>query len=159
MSIFKQRRLLWCFFIGYCIVLFAILFGRNDYAYVNFSRYPYWHRVLDKINLIPLVSIWEQLRSIFDSGSYTRPVALRNLAANVLLFAPMGLFLPMLWEKLRRFRANIKMWFLMIMMIEIVQLLTLQGSFDIDDIILNTVGFLAGFCVYLILNYFIREEK
>ena len=158
----KHRRMLWICFLCYSIALFLILFLRTDYGRINFSDYPYWHRIRDKINLIPFVSIAEQLRSIFGGGLYTRPVAIRNLAANMALFAPMGLFLPMLFQKLRRLPACIAVWFGVILSIEVIQLLTLQGSLDVDDVILNTMGFAIGYAIYALVQWLvlhIRKEK
>ena len=158
----KHRSLLWICFICYSIALFSILFFRTDYGRIDFSDYPYWHRIRDKINLVPFVSIAEQLRSIFGDGRYTRPVALRNLAANMVLFAPMGLLLPMLFQRLRQLQVCIAVWCGLILSIEVLQLLTLQGSFDIDDVILNTIGFVIGYGIYALVQWllaYIRKEK
>ena len=152
-----RRFLLWCFG-AYCAVVFAILFLRSVGGHYDFSSYPYWNRIVDKTNLIPFATLREQLDYVANSV-YNRRVALRNLTANLLLFVPMGLLLPLLFEKFRRFLSCIKLWFVMILAIETAQLFSLQGSFDVDDVILNTLGFIAGYCVYLILKLFIREEK
>ena len=158
MSRFKYRGFLYGCFITYCLLLFAILFLRGIGGHYDFSRYPYWRRIWDRTNLIPFSTIREQLDYVVHS-TYNRRVAIWNLAANLLLFAPMGTFLPMLWTKLRRFGSCLRLWTGMILTIEIAQLLTLQGSFDIDDVILNTLGFFIGFCVFLLINRLTREEK
>ena len=155
----KKRKFLRLGFACYCIALFSILFLRYGGSFQNLTVRSYFGWVLDRINLIPFSSIREQLFSVGQNGAYTRRVAIRNLAANALIFVPMGLFLPLLWVKLRRFRVCIPVWFGVIFLIEIIQLLTLRGSFDIDDVILNSLGFLAGFCVFSILTVFTREEK
>ena len=152
-----RKFLFWCF-AAYCAVLFAILFLRGLGGHYDFDRYPYWDRILDKINLIPFATIREQMNYI-TSSVYNRRVAIRNLAANLMLFVPMGFFLPMLFSKLRKFGSCIGLWLGMILAIEVIQLLTLQGSFDVDDVILNTLGFIAGYLVSLILKAFIREEN
>lgn len=158
MSRLRSRRILFVCFIAYCSVVFSILFLRGIGGHYDFSRYPYWKRILDRTNLIPFATIGEQLHFI-AVGTYNRRMALRNLAANLLLFVPMGLFLPLLWRKLRRFVSCFRLWVGMILTIEIVQLLSLQGSFDIDDVILNTLGLLVGFCIFLRINRLSREEK
>ena len=146
------RRFLYWGFAAYCAVLFCILFLRGA------GGHPDWGRILDRINLIPFSTIRQQLDYVAGSV-YNRRTALRNLAANLLLFAPMGLFLPLLWQRLRQFGKCIRLWLGMILSIEIIQLLTLQGSFDVDDVILNTLGFTAGYLVFCVLNFFIREEN
>ena len=154
----KYRRLLFGCFACYSLALVCILFLRGTGGHYDFSRYPYWQRIRDRTNLVPFATIEEQLRFIANS-TYNRRTALRNLAANLLLFAPMGLFLPLLWKKLRQFSRCFLLWLGLILAVEIAQLLSLQGSFDIDDVILNSLGFLGGFCVFSILNLFFREEK
>ena len=151
-----RRFLFWCF-AAYAAALFAILFLRSLGGHPDFAGYPYWERLRDSVNLIPLVTIREQVN--FGTGVYGRRTALRNLAANLLLFVPMGLFLPLLWPKLRHLGKCLGLWIGMIPTVELVQLLTLQGSFDIDDVILNTLGFLGGFVVFKLLNILMKEEK
>ena len=101
-----RKFLFWCF-AAYCAVLFAILFLRGLGGHYDFDRYPYWDRILDKINLIPFATIREQMNYI-TSSVYNRRVAIRNLAANLMLFVPMGFFLPMLFQRLRRFTSSIR---------------------------------------------------
>ena len=158
MSKQKYRRFLYACFGGYCLALVCILFLRGLGGHYDFEGYPYWQRLLDRMNLVPFSTIREQLDYI-ASSTYNRRTALRNLAANALLFVPMGLFLPLLWASMRKFRRCALLWFPMILSIELLQLLTLQGSFDIDDVILNTLGFFIGYGVFQIINCFFREEK
>ena len=42
--------------------------------------------------------------------------------------------------------------FLLSLTIEITQLLTRVGSFDVDDLILNTAGGIAGYLLFYIMN-------
>ena len=58
---------------------------------------------------------------------------------------------------IRAFLANLfgnvlGMTFLLSLMIEITQLLTRVGSFDVDDLILNTAGGIAGYLLFYIMN-------
>ncbi len=66
---------------------------------------------------------------------------------NIIMFIPMGIFLPMLYKKYDRF-ANIAFaGFLMSLSIEIVQMFGF-GTTDINDLITNTVGACLGYTVY-----------
>ena len=70
-----------------------------------------------------------------------------NFLGNIILFMPVGMLLPVVtdWKK---------MWKIMVMgagfsfFIEIIQLITSRGYFDLDDIILNSLGALIGFGLY-----------
>lgn len=60
------------------------------------------------------------------------------------MFIPIGIFLPLLNKKyLKVFRLTM-VTIMLITAVELTQMLTRVGSFDIDDIILNTFGALLG---------------
>jgi glycopeptide antibiotics resistance protein len=67
------------------------------------------------------------------------------LIGNFVGFAPLGFFLPVLFIRQRGFATFIITVVLALICLELVQLLTMRGSFDIDDIILNAVGACLGF--------------
>lgn len=62
---------------------------------------------------------------------------------NVLLFTPIGL---LLWPLLRKFKVIccIVVGFLLSLIIESVQLVTHRGTFDVDDLVNNTIGTAIG---------------
>ena len=76
---------------------------------------------------------------------------------NIIMFIPMGIFLPMLYKKYDRF-ANIAFaGFLMSLSIEIVQMFGF-GTTDINDLITNTVGVCLGYAVFRGLRKFIPKS-
>lgn len=135
-------------FICYCLLLFFILFYRRIPTELDFERYPYWIRIRDNINLIPFDTISEQLNDIINDSGYFERLAILNLSANILMFVPMGWFLPLLLSKLQRFSSFLTTVFMMIISVELVQLFTLTGSCDIDDLILNLIGCVVGFLLF-----------
>ena len=72
-----------------------------------------------------------------------------NLAGNILIFMPFGFLLPTMNRKLRGFFRVILRGFELSLGVECVQLITKTGSFDVDDLILNTVGCVFGILIYL----------
>jgi glycopeptide antibiotics resistance protein len=64
---------------------------------------------------------------------------------NIILFIPMGLLLPFLWKKFRHFISCTLFGILFSLAIEVSQLLTKRGFFQIDDILTNMVGCAMGF--------------
>ena len=65
------------------------------------------------------------------------------LVGNVLMFVPMGIFLPLTFPRLSRQ----KLWLSAIIVpiiIEIIQPIV-GRSFDIDDLICNSIGILIGY--------------
>lgn len=63
-------------------------------------------------------------------------------------FIPIGILIPMLYRC--KFSRFISLFFLSILMLETVQMLTFLGSFDINDAIVNSLGAAVGFCAYKI---------
>jgi len=90
-------------------------------------------------NLVPLKTI-----SLYLSGNADWFVSFYNLAANVGLFVPFGVLLAC-WT--RRFLIKAFLPFALVSCIEITQLLTNRGSLDIDDLILNVLGFYIGYAL------------
>jgi glycopeptide antibiotics resistance protein len=92
-------------------------------------------------NLVPFKTI-----SSYLSGEVSFLIAFYNLAANVLLFIPFGIFAMIIARKspannIKRFGLPI----IMITLIEVLQFLTKRGSLDVDDLILNVFGVYAGY--------------
>jgi glycopeptide antibiotics resistance protein len=71
------------------------------------------------------------------------------LIANIILFVPMGFLVPFV---LRRpsFLKTMGISLGIIVAIEITQYVTNLGATDIDDVILNMIGCLIGFMVYVV---------
>lgn len=68
-----------------------------------------------------------------------------NLFGNVIMFMPYGFCTPRLFERFRRFGMFVLLSLGILLSVETIQVLTLRGSFDIDDIILNMLGAIIGF--------------
>ena len=68
----------------------------------------------------------------------------KNTILNIILFVPLGIMLPFLWKKYNTLKAAAVFGFMMSLSIELLQLFTLLGSLDIDDLILNITGWILG---------------
>lgn len=77
---------------------------------------------------------------------------------NILLFIPLGLFLPVLWKKFRKIGYTIMTGFSFSLLIETSQLLNNRRT-DIDDLILNTLGTVIGFFVSLLFCKIFRSFR
>ena len=76
---------------------------------------------------------------------------------NVILFIPLGIFLPLLYKKYDKMGKVVLIGFLISVSIEIVQMFGC-GSTDINDLITNTAGACLGFCIYKVLHRIIPES-
>ena len=76
-----------------------------------------------------------------------------NLAGNILGFMPAGFFIPMLWKGNKKgFLFTVCITFEMSLAVEILQLVFRVGSFDVDDLILNTLGGILGYLLLELLG-------
>lgn len=75
-----------------------------------------------------------------------------NMIGNIVVFIPFGILLPLLLRG--SFRISAAVFLTGIVVLETLQLVTRRGSFDVDDIILNSIGFTAGFLLYRIIRLF-----
>lgn len=81
----------------------------------------------------------------------------QNIAGNVLIFVPFGFFMPMA-SKYRSFLTTAFYGFGISLCVEIFQLLTKVGSFDVDDLLLNTIGGIIGYILFVICNTIRRRH-
>lgn len=93
-------------------------------------------------NFIPFKEIFR-----YDIGSR---LFVKNIIGNVLLFLPYGYFVSY-YLKNKKILPTTFLTLLISITIEIVQL-NIGRTFDIDDIILNTIGGILGYGIYIIMD-------
>ena len=77
---------------------------------------------------------------------------LEGAGLNILLFVPFGYLLPLLWKRADRWWKVVLCGFVLSLLIELVQLVTHLGMFDLDDLMNNSLGAFLGwgcFCLAL----------
>lgn len=77
--------------------------------------------------------------------------AFLNLVGNVLIFIPLGFF-EALASRRRSFVWIVMDGLFLSMLVEVFQLITKVGRFDVDDLILNTAGVVIGYLIFLACN-------
>ena len=102
-----------------------------------------------RVNLCPFVFL-------FDYP--TRQEALLNLIGNIAMFIPLGIVWPSVYKGLDRHWKVIAAGFGFSLVIEILQLPFFDRVSDIDDLILNTTGFLIGYGIYLFIRFLRRKQ-
>ncbi|AOL97840.1 VanZ family protein [Bacillus subtilis] len=86
-----------------------------------------------------------------------QPYVIRSIGGNLILLMPVGLLFPLLFNKLNVKRILLTGFFISLF-IELIQLSfsvyigTIYRSFDVDDLILNTLGTLIGYWFFYILR-------
>ena len=75
-----------------------------------------------------------------------------NVAGNVAVFIPLGFALPVLFERIRSFLQVLILSFSISLLAETLQLVLKVGCFDVDDLLLNTIGGCIGYVMYWIFR-------
>ena len=96
-----------------------------------------------RINLKPFVYL-------FDYP--TRRDALLNLIGNTAMFLPLGVIFPAVFRRLNTHRSAIAAGVCFSLAIEILQLPFCDRVSDIDDLILNSLGYCLGYLIYLLVK-------
>ncbi len=155
------RIVLWILLIFCMLVLTKyILFKRPPHYYKEFfignNNVEIIKRGWKKANLEPFSSI----RFFYRVGS---GFLTKNILGNIVGFIPLGILLPALFSRLRRWWKTTLFIFILSALFEVTQLITGWGLFDVDDIILNSFGGWVGFVIFyigtkaLILDHRARE--
>ena len=103
-----------------------------------------------RINLLPFVYL-------FDYPVFRE--ALINLIGNTAMFIPMGIVWPSVFKQLDTHGKVIAAGVGYSLLIEILQLPFFDRVSDIDDLILNSLGFLIGYGIYLLSKAVRRAWK
>ena len=136
-------RMFWLkiLFIIYCLLLITILFLNNAYRVTVFQNVNIFSKEhFETSNIVPFGTIIEYINRLINQNIRASIVIL-NLVTNLLLFTPMGFFIPILFKnKIKNTKQFILMMVVITLFVEILQFITYRGTTDIDDIILNTIG-------------------
>lgn len=77
----------------------------------------------------------------------------KDAILNIILFFPLGFFLPLLYQKYNSLSKVLLHEFLFSLSIEITQMFGF-GTTDVNDLITNTVGACLGYGIYKLFNVF-----
>ena len=134
----KRQNLGWVLFLMYLCLLAYFMFFSESFGRTDTDRgYAY--------NLVPLKEITRYFRYYRTLGM---PLFLINIVGNMVAFMPFGFFLPIISRRSRKWYNTVSFGLIFSLILEALQLIFKVGSFDVDDMLLNTVGAGLGFLVY-----------
>ncbi len=70
---------------------------------------------------------------------------------NILLFVPYGAVCPLAFARMRKFRSILAVGAVTSLGVELLQLVTGRGFFQIDDILTNILGTAVGYLIYFLI--------
>lgn len=144
----KIRLLAQVGFYVYIIVIFYFVLFSERYGRLSHTTYQY-----------NLVLFQEIKRFILYHHYFTWEELATNLFGNVFAFSPFGLLLPFMRDKKTGFFIVLFETFCFSLTIESMQLMFKLGVFDVDDLLMNTVGGVIGYVIYVILRRMYRDRK
>lgn len=149
----KKRKIIrWfsrLFFIIYMALLVYFLLLSDGFGRIEgYSQYRY--------NLVPFQEIirFVKYREYIDFTS-----VVINLLGNVVAFMPFGALIRWVLDRKTRWYQAVGYTFLFSLCVELLQLVARVGVFDVDDLLLNTLGGLLGFFVYYLLLLINRRSE
>ena len=137
-SFYKETKLL--VYVLYLFVLFQLV-TTTDYGSYGYN------------NFVPFKEIMR-----YDIAA---PLFWRNVVGNIVVFAPFGYIITdIIYMFTKRMNVFISFGFTVLMSssIEFIQMF-IGRSFDIDDIILNSLGGLIGFIAFVIMKKIFKEDN
>jgi Glycopeptide antibiotics resistance protein len=103
-------------------------------------------------NFVPFKTILNYL-----SDSPTLGIAIRNLVGNIIIFVPLGFFVPLL-RRSSKWKTVLIVGLIISSIIEVVQGIFRVGIFDVDDILLNTFGAIFGYGTFVYIKLMIKRK-
>ena len=149
-----KRQKLWrhlgtVVFIAYLVVLAYLLFFSENYGRTDTEREYRYNLVLFR-EIKRYLVYYEQL------GIEN---VIINLLGNIVAFMPYGFWAPIIKKASCKNGWNVFFWsFRFSLVVEVIQLVTKTGAFDVDDLMLNTIGGLLGFAVYKMFQQYHQRK-
>ena len=142
----KHRKISIILFAAYSCVLIYFLFFAENLGRVTPREYSF--------NVILFREITRYLTGadVFSPGTI-----FLNLAGNIIAFVPFGFFITPVLNGRTGFKEAVMLSFDVSLLVELIQLVTRVGSFDVDDLLLNTLGGLIGASVFFIRRKIVEK--
>lgn len=137
-----NQRFGWVLFMAYLAMLVYFMFFAE-----SFGRDPAQHGYAYNLELFKEIKRFYQYRHQLGMKAF-----LLNVAGNMVAFMPCGFFLPIIINKAEKWYNTILFCFGLSLCIETIQLVFRVGSFDVDDLLLNTLGGALGDGFYYIIQ-------
>lgn len=136
-----------------CIVVVA-RFTFFPFSKVNGEIQPL---IFERAKAFPFRINWIPFVHLFDYP-HIRDILL-NVIGNTAMFIPLGIVWPSVYKELNSHKKILSAGAGFSLCIEILQLPFYDRVTDIDDLLLNTFGFIMGYLLYLLVKFVSRRQK
>jgi len=120
-----------------------------------------WVTVLGRDSYIENSLVFEPFHAFYSFVKDIQDGRLRisgNFIGNIILFIPVGVLFPLTGDEHKCVKTGfVALCFSII--IEIIQLVSHRGYFEVDDLILNTLGAVMGYGIYrVVMKLFTKND-
>lgn len=140
-------------FILYILALVYFLFFAESYGRADTVEHGY------RYNLTP----FKEIRRFWIYRDKLGIFAVfANICGNVIGFIPFGMILPLINRNTRGVFFIGVSGFTISLCVEVIQLICKVGCFDVDDLILNTLGAVIGYMIFAVchgVEKLVRKQK
>lgn len=144
----SAKRILYVAFVIYMVILIYFLLFSEGFGRTS-------HNESYRYNLVLFQEIKRFITYYHILGMKS---VLVNVVGNIVAFMPFGFFMPFIGKKRRGFINVTLLSIELSLFIETVQLITKVGSYDVDDLLLNSLGGVLGYVVYAICNQIVKRR-
>lgn len=156
-KVIKLNRVFWvksiivCLFLLYTLMVidFTLInnsFGRSISNIFLADKATVSDYLANKINLVPFATVKLFVNAYRESKLETL-VVLENILGNFFVFMPFAFLVPNIFKKINTALKFFVCMSVCVLVVEVLQLVFLTGSADIDDFILNVGGAMAAYGV------------
>ncbi len=140
----RKKIFMWVCFTAYLLFLSYLLFFSSHFGRTEHGEGEY------RYNLTLFQEIGRYVSYGIRTGSWY--LFFINVCGNVAVFIPIGLFLPVLIERCKNVFLTVLLCLEISLAVEVTQILSRVGTFDVDDLLLNTLGGVLGYIIFVIWN-------
>ena len=137
-------------FVLYILELIYFLFFADRYGQMAIAEREYHYNLVLFTEIRRFWTYREQLGFLAVAA---------NLLGNVVGFMPFGMILPLISRNARGFFFITFSGFTLSLCVEVTQLMTKLGSFDVDDLIMNTLGTAAGYLIFAVCHSIYDKKR
>ncbi|QJD82913.1 VanZ family protein [Cohnella herbarum] len=161
----KVKRLIylvivWSIFLVYLSILFKVVLFKyshsQSFIIERIQTQLHWESIKIKIyyysNLIPFRTIYNY---VINNENWR--IGYINVVGNTILFIPFGLIISAMMYKSNSNRRIFSYATLTSLSLEVIQLILGLGQFDIDDLILNSIGAIIGIMLFNFVTIIYRS--
>ena len=123
-------------------------YANEGIAMISNSTNQFREYLTNNFNIIPFATINNYFIAL-KNHNLSNSTFIYNIFGNLLAFAPFAFFIPRLFNSVDKWSKFFFVTSIFIIIIETMQMITMSGSFDIDDYILNITG---ANILYIIIN-------